>query len=61
MLQKLEMASVTPRGTYDLVSLWAEVRIVCSFCHGNQGTCILCTCWVTTVHKGSLFTMLEKN
>lgn len=60
MLQELEMISVTPRETYDLVSLWAELRMVCTFCCGNQATCTLCIYWVTTVAQDSLFTMPEK-
>lgn len=49
MFQELEVASVTPRGSYDLVSLWAELRMVFIFCCGNQGTWTLCTCQVTAV------------
>ena len=60
MLQELEMVSVIPRETYDLVSLWAELRMVRTFCCGNQGTCTLCISWVTTVAQDSLFTMPEK-
>lgn len=53
MLQEPEVASRTPRGAYDLVSLWAELRmVVVVFCCGNHNTCTLSTCGVTTLsHK----------
>lgn len=60
MLQELEVASVTPRGAYDLVSLWAELRWFLPSVVATQALALFAPVRLQHCYTSSLFTMPEK-